>query len=100
MAADPDEFKASNIGLDGAVARSSYFQRGTEQDAPTRIDGPVAKALVADSHALTNADGIRMISHEGGLNVLYTDDSVVFLAVPDSLCLESGNSSAWQTLDE
>jgi len=92
FAAGDSETGLRNLGVPGKRTASSYFARGTDQGAPTLLDGR-RKALLADLYYST----IPGRNHATGINVLYSDGAVWFQPLPATWDLTSSN--AWSQLD-
>jgi prepilin-type processing-associated H-X9-DG protein len=82
----------NNLGVPNKVTASSYYVRSLPQGAPVRLTGST-KALLCD--LFLGGGSIR--NHPGGINVLYSDGSVAFAAVPDGWDIDADD--AWYPLD-
>jgi len=77
---DSPTYGAQNLGVSGQSASSSYYQRGSNQGAPTKI-GSEIKALIADyetKNPMNTGSKVRWC-HKEGVNVAYSDSHVKFI---------------------
>ncbi len=83
-----------NLGITNQTTRCTYWFRGPNHGAPTKIDDNV-KALAGDTHFPT---GIAGVNHVEGCNTLYSDGSTKYITV-SSPTFAISSIAGWTELD-
>jgi len=93
-------FDPASAGVDGMRSLGSYGQRDKLSGAPESTDGARAQALMFDMHYNgPGGEGSSRESHDDGINVLYSNSAVGFIAVPRLRSVDP-QPDHWAKLDE
>ena len=98
---DSPTYGAQNLGVSGQSASSSYYQRGSNQGAPTKI-GSEIKALLSNYERKNpmNTGNKVVWTHKDGVHVAYSDTHVKYVPGDWDVRNDSGYGEVfWPEMD-